>query len=31
MLLGIIGEAQWGSERIVSLKPSEKVPSAAMS
>jgi cytochrome c-type biogenesis protein CcmF len=24
-LLGIIGETQWGTERIVSLKPSEKV------
>ncbi|HVG51460.1 MAG TPA: heme lyase CcmF/NrfE family subunit [Xanthobacteraceae bacterium] len=25
MLLGIIGEAHWGMERIVSLKPSDKV------
>jgi cytochrome c-type biogenesis protein CcmF len=25
MLLGIVGEANWSSERIVSLKPSEKV------
>jgi cytochrome c-type biogenesis protein CcmF len=25
MLLGIIGDAQWGAERIVSLKPSEKI------
>jgi len=25
VLLGIIGETQWGTERIVSLKPSEKV------
>jgi cytochrome c-type biogenesis protein CcmF len=25
LLLGVIGESQWGSERIVSLKPSDKV------